>query len=64
MSFTLILVVKVGYYFFEVIFAEGGEDFLLIFTAYDYVAGLLFMYFISFSIELINRAFYYILFEY
>ena len=55
--FTLIFIVKIRYDFFEVVFAEGLEDFLLVFAA-DYDMTILEgLYFISFYIEFINSTF-------
>jgi hypothetical protein len=36
--YTLILILKIGDYFLEVIFTQGGKDFLLILFADDNVA--------------------------
>jgi hypothetical protein len=56
----LVVVLEVGYDLLDVVFTEGGEDLLLVLLAHDDVAASSHAYFISFYIEFISRAFYYI----
>lgn len=57
---TLVIVFEVRYYFFEVIFAEGGEDFFLVLFANNYMAVCRCVYLISFSMEFMSNSFSYI----
>lgn len=57
---TLVIIFEVGYYFFEVVFAEGGKDFFLILFAYDNMAKCKGEYLINFYMEFISNNFSYI----
>lgn len=56
----MVIIFEVGYYFFEVVFAEGGEDFFLVLFANDDVAECVGEYLINFYMEFISNNFSYI----
>ena len=55
---TEVVVLEVGDYFFEIVFAQRREYFLLVLPAHHDVANSNSTYFISFYIEFISNIFY------